>query len=82
MSSAQTLCFWVVAADPDDERQHEMQGKLQLWFDQSGINITDDQMSKMVGPNSVMRQIINMLKVNLLNTTCSDDCTDTTTKVD
>lgn len=53
-----------------------------MWFDRSGINITDDQMSKMVGPNSVMRQIINMLKVNLLNTTCSDDCTDTTTKVD
>ena len=49
-------------------------------------------MALMVGPNSMMRQIINMLKVNLLNATCTvvdgtvatspDDCRWTATQVD
>ena len=59
-----------------------MQDSIRVYFAESEINITAGQMNKMVGPNSMMRQIINMLKINLLNVTCSDDCTNTTTTVD
>ena len=74
MNSQFKLCYWVRAADPNNMYRKSNAKFLQSYFKDKDITITDEQMEQIVGQNSTLRMIVNMLQETIRPAICENEC--------
>ena len=76
MNSQFKLCYWVRAADPNNMYRESNAKYLQSYFQDKDIpiTITNEQMEQIVGPNSTLRMIVNMLQETIRTAVCENEC--------